>query len=670
MVAQQKAFSLLGEEKEAVQQECARLRDEVKQKLSELTVIRDGAADNNLEIGNIQGQLAGVEKDLALKGAQIKSLLGNKDELLKEIESRGREIHVLERDSTQKLGSLTEQFRLREGLIDDLEQKLEQLENEFVVKRKEWQEQLAAVKADSEREISQQVTAFQQELNGKGESWNIQQQQLRQELESEIALRDGQLAGRQVEVDGLREELTNKELQWQRRMAEEEQQAAEKINELAAAGENFRQESERKSAEWTGEQESLRQELAQLRSLSEQSQSEGQRLANELRQREQFIQTIKEEAERQENIYRTELAGKDEQLTALARRMQEMEADGARVREERESLNGQLNNAQQELDQFRSLLEQKKLAEQRLAEEVEQRVQELETNSAKLREERDGFAGQLNNSRQELVQLQARHDESLNNIRGLEGELVQREQFMQNLEKESQQKEEHYRQEISNKERQLEDSYRQAAELQDQINSLNGSIQELRDARSRLEEEKTNLGDELSGARREMEQSLHEKGNLLHDVERERESFQEQKAQWEQELEELRGNWEHVVEENRALQKQSYQEKQKLIREYTETINKQARLEKRSQLEREVNDRIRVKSELERLSSFLQDNLSSLQRGTKEIETSMEQLQSEIDNKNLSLKHISEADKRDAKKNTFSFKAEPVDNTTPEVLSE
>jgi chromosome segregation ATPase len=143
------------------------------------------------------------------------------------------------------------------------------------------------------------------------------------------------------------------------------------------------------------------------------------------------------------------------------------------------------------------------------------------------------------------------------------------------------------------------------------------------------------------------------KGDLIQ-MEKENEEFVQIKSGLESKLADATRDLEKAEEENKISQRQFYLDKQKMSKEYNDMISKLDKLQKRTILEREIQDRSKMKTELERLYNLLRENFEGIQKGVAEIQLSFQNLSEDIDGKNLSLKYLVETEKRENKKGQFS----------------
>lgn len=276
----------------------------------------------------------------------------------------------------------------------------------------------------------------------------------------------------------------------------------------------------------------------------------------------------------------------------------------------------------------------------KLYEELEKQKDDLKYE---LTEKISELAGERDIARASFVDLEKAYNEVLERQNTFQKELLNKDNFISIIKNEAERKEETYKSQLVDLEEKLERSNEEIAILRDRSAEFARQLQNELDIQEGLKKNISVLNEELNNLRKE-------KDNSSLELIRNKEEFNQLKIILEHDFNETKRSLEHAEEENRTLQKQFYIEKQKLTKEYTETVNKLEKLQKKTQLEREIQDRTKMKEDMERLYNLLRENFDGIQRGAQEIQTSIQAVTEDIDNRRLSLKYITESEKRDGKK--------------------
>ena len=716
LASQERAFGILRDEEAALKLEITRLHDEILVKHNEVEQLsvnsdtekkildskvweltnelgraHDVITDKDENLSVFENDLNQIKKDTELKNAQLQALMTNQNQLLEEIKTIN-DSSTEEQLQAQQTVQLTGQLEERDKTINDLREELQLLTEEGNGSVQELEGKLSLIKIEYEQKLQQQVDNYQNELLDKRNNWETEQKQNRDEWTRLLKEKEEQIAAQGRELDGLQEGLKTHQEQGQTQENKWQQQLSELTDEYQNKQAEWEQKLTEKETELTAKSEAIDSLQKNIEDERTQAQQETQELRDRINDLNNSWEQNRAEWEQKLTEKETELTAKSEAIDSLQKNIEdERTQTQLRWQENETEWRSKVDSLSNELQTTRHNLEAEladkeaqiegKVAEvgqlqNQLQEQTTKGQQEIDNlhhwateKERELTSERDAvrneltqkideITGQMGAMQQEIDRYSEQQTELSASIKKLEHELVQREQFIQTIEKEANQQQENYHQEITAKELKLQESYQNNSDLEGKVGGLEEQIKEIVATKDKLQEELSSICENLTTVRSELDQSMIEKANILQDLENERESFKEQRDRIEQEHDEMKRNWEQSVEESRNLQRQFYQEKQKMVKEYTETINKQARLEKRSQLEREINDRLRIKGELERLNTFIKENLDGLQRGSGEIGDSMEKMQEEIDNKNLSLKHIFESEKRETKKSSFPSRNE------------
>ena len=716
LASQERAFGILRDEEAALKLEITRLHDEILVKHNEVEQLsvnsdtekkildskvweltnelgraHDVITDKDENLSVFENDLNQIKKDTELKNAQLQALMTNQNQLLEEIKTIN-DSSTEEQLQAQQTVQLTGQLEERDKTINDLREELQLLTEEGNGSVQELEGKLSLIKIEYEQKLQQQVDNYQNELLDKRNNWETEQKQNRDEWTRLLKEKEEQIAAQGRELDGLQEGLKTHQEQGQTQENKWQQQLSELTDEYQNKQAEWEQKLTEKETELTAKSEAIDSLQKNIEDERAQAQQETQGLRDRINDLNNSWEQNRAEWEQKLTEKETELTAKSEAIDSLQKNIEdERTQTQLRWQENETEWRSKVDSLSNELQTTRHNLEAEladkeaqiegKVAEvgqlqNQLQEQTTKGQQEIDNlhhwateKERELTSERDAvrneltqkideITGQMGAMQQEIDRYSEQQTELSASIKKLEHELVQREQFIQTIEKEANQQQENYHQEITAKELKLQESYQNNSDLEGKVGGLEEQIKEIVATKDKLQEELSSICENLTTVRSELDQSMIEKANILQDLENERESFKEQRDRIEQEHDEMKRNWEQSVEESRNLQRQFYQEKQKMVKEYTETINKQARLEKRSQLEREINDRLRIKGELERLNTFIKENLDGLQRGSGEIGDSMEKMQEEIDNKNLSLKHIFESEKRETKKSSFPSRNE------------
>jgi len=376
---------------------------------------------------------------------------------------------------------------------------------------------------------------------------------------------------------------------------------------------------------------------------------EAGRFQDEIKELEETLRTQKEEAENFRNKSAQDAETAKNRYHQIELTLAEKETKLRDTIAKKEELEETFKIQKEELENKISQIEAEKSAEYKdLIQEQENLKLDFNNKLHSLEAKKEKLESALNESTKKEGQLLEDIDISNESI-------IEKEKIIEQVKRLSEEQEE----KLAEKEKALINSHDTIKGLKDEIAGLRLQIQDRANNQKALSEEIQLINDKLKQAKNTIEEMEEEKQQMLNEQEQERKDFSDRKKQWMLDIEEMKQNWERTTEENRIIQRQFYIEKQKLTKEYTETINKQAKLEKRNKLENEIASSTGIKEELEHLYNILKDNLENLQKGTQDIQAKFQQIQVDIDNKRLSLKYLSETEKRGKKKGQFTKPEQP-----------
>jgi chromosome segregation ATPase len=345
-------------------------------------------------------------------------------------------------------------------------------------------------------------------------------------------------------------------------------------------------------------------------------------LENEINQKTMYFNESIKSKEGELSVYREVIAEKESQIEAQRKEVARLQ----------ECLVAQDNKWQEKIRELDS--------------EVKETRRQAESEKEAIRTEMFTKMSVISEEKEELVKRNAEYD-TLNkkyahDLEIFRNEAANKNRIIESIKEDMRKQEEIYEVKRNELEQELAQIKESAGVLFEKGRDLENKIQE-----GIIREE------ELRGNVSLLNEELKNKKEMIRQMEIEREELLQAKSGLLGQLEETKRSLENAEEENRASQRQFYMEKQKVTKEYNETINKLEKLQKRTQLEREIQDRSKMKSELERLYNLLRDNFLGIERGVSEIQSSYKSLAEDIDNKNLSLKYLTETEKRDGKKGQF-----------------
>jgi len=401
--------------------------------------------------------------------------------------------------------------------------------------------------------------------------------------------------------------------------------------------------------------ENIKKESEQLKSVISDNEAEIEKLSKLLNEKSEFINKLEKNNE-------LLIQKKDDIKADYERKIQEVMLSNER---QMSDLNIELNNVNEVLSQRdQDILAQKteicRLNDLAIAQDLQwqEKLKAVKEETAKLAEQfeseknmmRSEFDRKISDLDSEKTVISEKFNEAeneknrlLGQLQNLQNEILDRNKIIESVKEDARSKENVFQIKLDDLQQQVAQLKENSEVLYQKGKELEVQIQDGLNREQDLKKEVLFLNEEL-----QKEKSLSER------LRKEYEEIKQLNSGFEAKLADAKKDLEKAEEENKNSQRQFYLDKQKMSKEYNDTISKLDKLQKRTVLEREIQDRSKMKSELERLYALLKENFEGIQRGASEIESSCRNLSEDIDNKNLSLKYLIETEKREGKRGPFS----------------
>lgn len=664
----------------------------------ELLVIKQQDKENIRYIKELETAKKQLEEELANKKEEVEGILGEKSALDIKFQSGQDELEGLQLELKERLVLIEELNKhiaqaevsgtLKDDEIGQLRSSIASIQEELEKTREE-NTHLRQSLPEAVEGLEKTIDELQGIISEKGKLLDESNNRIgeligeNKELDEKIISLHGIISEKEAEVIGYRETIAK----LQGELAERDRELAGageleiRINELSSEIDGYRQRIDDLSGvleEKEGQRQNLIDEISKVKKQYEESLSvEGNRLREEIRIREDTINELKCNLDTIQEEYKAKVREWEESISIQKAQFQEELASKTKLWDETYSQekgkwekikqdfegeiaqrDAQIENQRLEIERLHgALISQDKQWKERMRaakEESDRLYNELEKQREDLHIELTQKINELITERdiqqERLADIERSHKELIQRQDVLQKDLLDREKFIESIKAEAKRQEESYKVQVRGVEQRLYQANEEISILQSKVQELTNQLQNESDIQEGLRRDISIINEDLSSTRKTVEQLEREKNILALELASRKEEFTMMKSQLEHELEEVKRNLEHSEEENRSLQKQFYLEKQKLTKEYTETINKQEKLYKRSQLEREIQDRTKTKDELERLYNLLKESFEGLQSGATQIQVTLQGFTDDIENKRLSLKYLIETEKRNGKK--------------------
>lgn len=609
--------------------------NKLKKKNEELSL-----KDNEIE--KITSENNEAKKVLELKNKEIISLVELKNTLLNEIAlgdekaSEGKDMLTLENESLKKQidenGQLIEKLESENKLLgsENSSLKNDHVENEDSLKRE-----------IAEKEVA--LSAMSEEL---------------EKLKSDINVKSEKLESENIEKEYLNETLTKLNAEFEQYARKEK----ERYDTLVVQKESIEKELMTGVGKLESERDELKEGFDKLELGYKESLNNVSSMEQEIVEKTRLIQSLESDKSAQYEELKSEIYKKESRLSELTSQLEGLYKETEKLQERLSVKEDEAGNLKETVERLSNEFNNFASVEKKKYEELEgsskRNADELVDALRKVEEEN----GVLQAEKEDLMNI---YNALLGRVSGLEQQVAENNEYIHNIESEKAKQYEFMNGEINERNEKLNDALENIEELERQMTSLNMQMEKVISEKEAGSENILRLNEEMREIKSLYDIQLEEKEKLSKEVS----TLRDIKESLGTEVAELKQNWESAIEENRTLQKEFYVEKQRMIKEYTEVISKQAKLEKKAQIEKEINDRTIMRSDLERLLSFVTGNLQGMQKGASELESSLLSMQDEIDKRKLSLKHMSEAEKRQVKKNnltSFSKEQKPAEESTQE----